>query len=222
MIERSFEAELSELNDLILKMGNMVQASIRKSVEGLKNRDEQLSKQVISSDRAVDDLELLIDDKCVTLIARIQPMAADLRFITTAMKITTDLERMGDLAVDIAQKNLELLNMPLLKPLIDTPKLADIAMQMIGESIDTFVKRDSSRSLKIHAMENEADKLRDLITDELMEIMTKDPTSVPRAIPLLLIARYLERICDHAMNVAEDVVYMVEAKVVKHMPIDKK
>ncbi len=220
MIERSFENELLELNDLILKMGNMVQASIRKSVEALKNRDEKLSKEVVASDKDLDDLELMIDDKCVTLIARIQPMAADLRFITTAMKITTDLERMGDLAVDIAQKNLELVTMPLLKPLIDTPKLAEIAMKMIGESIDTFVKRDSTRSIKIHAMENEADKLRDLITDELMDIMMKDPSSVPRAIPLLLIARYLERICDHAMNVAEDVVYMVEAKVVKHMPIE--
>lgn len=219
MIERSFENELQELNDLILKMGNMVQASIRKSIEALKNRDDKLSREVIASDNDLDELELLIDDKCVTLIARIQPMAADLRFITTAMKITTDLERMGDLAVDVAQKNLELITMPLLKPLIDTPKLADIAMKMIGESIDTFVKRDSTRSIKIHAMENEADKLRDLITDELIEIMMKDPQSVPRAIPLLLIARYLERICDHAMNVAEDVVYMVEAKVVKHMPI---
>lgn len=222
MIERSFESELLELNDLILKMGNMVQASIRKSIDALKNRDEKLSREVVEYDNDIDDLELLIDDKCVTLIARIQPMAADLRFITTAMKITTDLERMGDLAVDVAQKNLELVKMPLLKPLIDTPKLADIAMKMIGESIDTFVKRDSTRSIKIHAMENEADKLRDLITDELMEIMMKDPSSVPRAIPLLLIARYLERICDHAMNVAEDVVYMVEAKVVKHMPIEDK
>lgn len=220
MIERSFENELLELNDLILKMGNMVQTSIRKSVEALKNRDEKLSKEVVASDKDLDDLELMIDDKCVTLIARIQPMAADLRFITTAMKITTDLERMGDLAVDIAQKNLELVTMPLLKPLIDTPKLAEIAMKMIGESIDTFVKRDSTRSIKIHAMENEADKLRDLITDELIEIMMKDPAAIPRALPLLLIARYLERICDHAMNVAEDVVYMVEAKVVKHMPIE--
>lgn len=220
MIERSFENELLELNDLILKMGNMVQTSIRKSVEALKNRDEKLSKEVVASDKDLDDLELMIDDKCVTLIARIQPMAADLRFITTAMKITTDLERMGDLAVDIAQKNLELITMPLLKPLIDTPKLAEIAMKMIGESIDTFVKRDSTRSIKIHAMENEADKLRDLITDELTEIMMKDPAAIPRALPLLLIARYLERICDHAMNVAEDVVYMVEAKVVKHMPIE--
>ncbi len=221
MIERSFENELLELNELILKMGNMAQDSIRKSIEALKERDEQLSKEVIEQDRDIDDLELAIDNKCITLIARIQPMAADLRFITTAMKITTDLERIGDLAVDIAQKNLELIKMPLLKPLIDTPRLAQIAMKMIEESIDTFVKRDSTRSLQIHQMENEADKLRDLITDELIDIMMKDPTSVPKAIPLLLIARYLERICDHAMNIAEDVVYMVEAKVVKHKPMDR-
>jgi len=221
MIERSFENELLELNELILKMGNMAQDSIRKSIEALKERDEQLSKEMIEQDRDIDDLELAIDNKCITLIARIQPMAADLRFITTAMKITTDLERIGDLAVDIAQKNLELIKMPLLKPLIDTPRLAQIAMKMIEESIDTFVKRDSTRSLQIHQMENEADKLRDLITDELIDIMMKDPTSVPKAIPLLLIARYLERICDHAMNIAEDVVYMVEAKVVKHKPMDR-
>ena len=221
MIERSFENELLELNELILKMGNMAQDSIRKSIEALKERDEQLSKEVIEQDRDIDDLELAIDNKCITLIARIQPMAADLRFITTAMKITTDLERIGDLAVDIAQKNLELIKMPLLKPLIDTPRLAQIAMKMIEESIDTFVKRDSTRSLQIHQMENEADKLRDLITDELIDIMMKDPTSVPKAIPLLLIAKYLERICDHAMNIAEDVVYMVEAKVVKHKPMDR-
>jgi len=221
MIERSFENELLELNELILKMGNMAQDSIRKSIEALKERDEQLSKEVIEQDRDIDDFELAIDNKCITLIARIQPMAADLRFITTAMKITTDLERIGDLAVDIAQKNLELIKMPLLKPLIDTPRLAQIAMKMIEESIDTFVKRDSTRSLQIHQMENEADKLRDLITDELIDIMMKDPTSVPKAIPLLLIARYLERICDHAMNIAEDVVYMVEAKVVKHKPMDR-
>lgn len=219
MAERTFEIELQELNELILKMGSMVQDSIRKSIEALKQRDEKLSKEVIEKDKEVDNLELVIDDKCITLIARIQPMATDLRFIATAMKITTDLERIGDLSVDIAQKNLELVKMPLLKPLIDTPRLADIAMEMISESIDTFVKRDATRSIKILEMENEADKLRDLITDELIDIMMKDPLTVPRAIPLLLIARYLERICDHAMNIAEDVVYMVEAKVVKHMPL---
>jgi len=219
MIERTFDSELSELNDLILKMGQTAQDSIYRSVEALKNRDEKLARAVIEGDSGIDNLELEIQDRAITLIATRQPMAADLRFITTAMSIATDLERIGDLSVDISQKNLELLKWPLLKPLIDTPKLADIAKNMIKESIDTFVKKDSTRSLKIHAMETEADKLRDLITDELTQIMMRDPQTVPKAIPLLLIARFLERICDHAMNIAEDVVYMVEAKVVKHLPI---
>ncbi|MEK7375590.1 MAG: phosphate signaling complex protein PhoU [Candidatus Margulisiibacteriota bacterium] len=220
MIERSFDSELAELNGLILKMGSMAEIAIYKSVEALKNRDEQMAKETIERDNDIDSLELEIQDRAITLIATRQPMAADLRFITTAMSIATDLERIGDLSVDVSQKNLELLKWPLLKPLIDIPKLADAAKGMIKESIDTFVKKDSSRSLKIHAMEKEADQLRDLITDELTQIMMKDPQTVPRAIPLLLIARFLERICDHAMNIAEDVVYMVEAKVVKHMPIN--
>ncbi len=219
MIERTFDSELSELNDLILKMGQTAQDSIYRSVEALKNRDEKLARAVIEGDSGIDSLELEIQDRAITLIATRQPMAADLRFITTAMSIATDLERIGDLSVDISQKNIEMLKWPLLKPLIDTPKLADIAKNMIKESIDTFVKKDSTRSLKIHAMETEADKLRDLITDELTQIMMRDPQTVPKAIPLLLIARFLERICDHAMNIAEDVVYMVEAKVVKHMAI---
>jgi len=219
MIERSFDSELAELNGLILKMGSMAEIAIYKSVEALKNRDEQMAKDTIERDNDIDILELEIQDRAITLIATRQPMAADLRFITTAMSIATDLERIGDLAVDVSQKNLEMLKWPLLKPLIDTPKLADIAKEMIKESIDTFVKKDSKRSLKIHAMETEADKLRDMITDELTQIMMKDPQTVPKAIPLLLIARFLERICDHAMNIAEDVVYMVEAKVVKHMSI---
>ncbi|MFA5098187.1 MAG: phosphate signaling complex protein PhoU [Candidatus Margulisiibacteriota bacterium] len=219
MIERTFDSELSELNDLILKMGQTAQDSIYRSVEALKNRDEKLARAVIEGDSGIDSLELEIQDRAITLIATRQPMAADLRFITTAMSIATDLERIGDLSVDISQKNIEMLKWPLLKPLIDTPKLADIAKNMIKESIDTFVKKDSTRSLKIHAMETEADKLRDLITDELTQIMMRDPQTVPKAIPLLLIARFLERICDHAMNIAEDVVYMVEAKVVKHLPI---
>ena len=219
MIERSFDSELAELNGLILKMGEMAENAIFRSVEALKKRDEKMAVEIIDSDNDIDCLELEVQDRSITLIATRQPMAADLRFITTAMSIATDLERIGDLAVDVSQKNLEMLKWPLLKPLIDTPKLADIAKGMVKESIDTFVKKDSKRSLKIHAMEKEADKLRDMITDELTQIMMKDPQSVPRAIPLLLIARFLERICDHAMNIAEDVVYMVEAKVVKHMPI---
>lgn len=217
MAERTIDVELTELNDLILRMANIVESSIAMSIEALQKRDEPLADKVIDGDKKVDQLELDIDDKCITLLATRQPMAADLRLIATAMKIVTDLERIGDLSVDISERNKELLKWPLLKPLIDTPKLAEIARRMIKESIDTYVKRDSSRSLQIHALEKESDKLRDLITDELIEIMSKDPSSVPRAIPLLLIARHLERVCDHAMNIAEDVVYMVEARVVKHL-----
>ena len=217
MTERTMDHELAELNGMVLTMGNMVETAIAKSVEALTLRDEKLSRQIIEDDKIVDLLELEINDKCITLLATRQPMAADLRFITTAMMITTDLERIGDISVNIVQRNLELLNWPLLKPLIDTPKLADIAKEMINKALDSFIKRDANRSNEIHELEKESDRLRDLITDELIEMMTKDSSVVPRAIPLLLIARHLERICDHAMNIAEDVVYMVDAKVVKHL-----
>lgn len=217
MNERTFDSELRELNDLILMMGGMTERSIVDSVNALRERSEDLSKKVISGDKETDCLENEIDDKCIELLATKQPVASDLRFITTAMKITTGLERIGDLAVDIAQKNLELLSQPLLKPLIDIPKLSEISQKMIHMSLDSFVKRESSGLSHINDLEREADKLRDLITDELTDIMSKDPGTVRRAIPLMLVARYLERICDHAMNIAEDVVYMVDAKVVRHM-----
>ena len=220
MNERTFDLELKGLNELILKMGNMAERAIFDSMSALKGRDEKLSRKIISDDKGIDGLENEIDDRCITLLATRQPMANDLRFITTAMKVTTDLERIGDLAVDIAQKNLEIISFPLLKPLIDTPKLADIAQKMISMSLDSFVKRDPKGLSNINDLEKEADRLRDLITDELADIMSKDPETVKRAIPLMLVARYLERICDHAMNIAEDVVYMVDAKVVKHMHRD--
>lgn len=220
-MERTFDIELGELNEMILKMGNMIESSIFGSIEALKSRDELLSNKIIDEDKFIDQLELEINDKCITLLATRQPMAADLRFITTALSIAKDLERIGDLAVDISQRNLELLKMPLLKPLIDIPRLADLAQNMIKLSLDSFIKRDASCGQKVHMMEKESDKLRDLITDELMQIMIRDGNTIPQAIPLLLIGRHLERICDHAMNIAEDVVYMVEAKVVKHLHKEK-
>lgn len=216
MAERTFDAELESLNAGILKMGELVSSSIFECIEALKSRNESLSKAVIDNDKKIDALELEINDVCITLLATRQPMAGDLRFITTAMSIATDLERMGDLSVDIAEKTLELLKWPLLKPLIDIPKLAETAKAMICGTLDSFVKRDWTKIGSIHDLEKEADRLRDLVTDELSNIMMKDPQTVPRAVPLLLIARFLERICDHAMNIAEDVVYMVEAKVIKH------
>lgn len=217
MMERTFDSELQELNGMLLKMGCMVEKAISNSIDALKNRNELVSRSIIEDDQLIDELELEIDEKCIILLATRQPMAADLRFIAMTMKIDTDLERIGDLAVDIAQKNLELVSMPLLKPLIDIPKLAKLAQDMMKKSLDFFVKRDASQGLKIHEMEKESDRLRNIITDELTQIMSNDISTVPRAISLLLITRFFERMCDHAMNIAEDVVYMVEAKVVKHL-----
>jgi phosphate transport system protein len=218
-MERHFDQELEELNKGILKMGAYAEEAIHNSVEALKNRDKGLAKKVIDSDAIVDKLELEIDEKCVDLIARHQPMARDLRFITTGMKINAELERIADIAVDIAQRTLELLDKPLLKPLIDIPKLTAIAQNMVKMAIDSFVKGDTELAKKVLLSDSEADQLRNEIQKELIEdYMVKDSSTAPRAVQLLLIARFLERICDHTTNIAEDVIYMVEAEVVRHHP----
>mgnify|MGYP001560021824 FL=1 len=218
-MERHFDQELKDLNQEILKMGVFAEEAIYKSVEALKNRDKALAKSVIDNDNNVDQLELAIDEKCIDLIARYQPMAKDLRFITTGMKINAELERIADIAVDIAQRTLELADKPLLKPLVDIPKLTAIAQNMVKTSIDAFVKGDIELAKKVLLSDPEANKLRDLIQKELIEdYMAKDPSSAPRAVQLLLITRFLERICDHTTNIAEDVIYMVQAEVVKHHP----
>jgi phosphate transport system protein len=218
-MERHFDEELKDLHKDMLKMGVMVQEAIYKSIEALKNRDKAQAQEVINSDDKIDEIELTIDEKCIDLIARHQPMAGDLRFLATSMKINADLERIADLAVDIAQRVLELVDKPLLKPLIDIPKLSTIAQGMIKDAIDSFVKKDVELAKKVVLFDPEADKLRNLVQDELInDYMLKDSKTADRAVPLLLIARHLERICDHATNIAEDVIYMVEGKVVKHHP----
>lgn len=218
-MERHFDEELKELHKNILKMSVMVQESIYKSIEALKNRNKLEAEEIINTDDKIDEQELIIDEQCIDLIARHQPVAADLRFITIGMKINVELERIADLAVDIAQRVLELTDKPLLKPLIDIPKLSTVAQNMVCDSITAFVNRDVGLAKKVVLSDSEADKLRNLIQEELInDYMLRDGTTAPRAIPLLLIARHLERICDHATNIAEDVIYMVEAKVVKHHP----
>jgi phosphate transport system protein len=216
-MERHFDEELKELHKEILKMGVLAQEAIYKSVEALKNRDKTQAQEVIDTDNRIDELELEIDELCIDLIARYQPMAGDLRFITTGMKINAELERIADLAVDISQRVLELVDKPLLKPLIDIPKLSVITQNMVRDAIDAFVKKDVELAKKVVLSDSEADKLRNLVQDELInDYMAKDPSTAPRAVPLLLIARHLERICDHTTNIAEDVIYMVEGKVIKH------
>jgi phosphate transport system protein len=222
-MQRHFDEELKDLYQDILKMGDLAQEAIYKSIEALKNRSLQQAQEVIDTDNRIDELELVIDEKCIDLIARHQPVASDLRFITTGMKINAELERIADLAVDIAQRVLELADKPLLKPLIDIPKLSTIAQNMIRDAIDAFIKNDVELAKKVVLSDSEADTLRNLIQEELInDYMAKDPTTARRAVPLLLIARYLERICDHTTNIAEDVVYIVKAKVVRHHPEELK
>lgn len=218
-MERQFDQELKGLNKDILKMGALAEEAIYKSIEALKNRDKGLAKSIVDNDVNVDRLELEIEDKCIDLIARYQPMAKDLRFITTGMKINTELERISDIAVDIAQRTLEIVDKPLLKPLIDIPKLTTVAQGMVKTAIDAFIKEDIELAKKVLLADPEADQLRNAIQKELIEdYMVKDGSTAPRAVQLLLIARFLERICDHATNIAEDVIYMVQAEVVRHHP----
>ncbi len=218
-MERHFDQELKDLNQDILKMGAFAEEAIYKSVEALKSRDKLLAKSVIDNDKFVDKLELEIDEKCIDLIALYQPMAKDLRFITTGMKINEELERITDIAVDIAQRTLELVDKPILKPLVDIPKLTAIAQNMVKMAIDAFIKGDIELAKKVLLSDPEADKLRNMIQNELIEdYMVKDGSTAPRAVQLLLITRFLERICDHATNIAEDVIYMVKAEVIKHHP----
>jgi phosphate transport system protein len=220
---RHFDEELQLLKNDILKMGALAQEAIVRSVDALKDRDKAGARKVIDSDVEMDQLELIIDDKCLDLIALHQPMAKDLRFITTAIKLNAELERIGDLAVDVAQRALAICDKPLLKPLVDIPRLGEAAKRMTGEAIEAFVKGDTGLAKKIVLSDTEADTLKRGVEKELInDYMMKDGSTADRAVPLLLAARHLERICDHAVSMAEDIIYMVDAKVVRHHPEELK
>jgi phosphate transport system protein len=216
-MERHFDEELAGLKKDILYEGALVQGAIFNSIEALQKLDKEDAGKIITDDKVIDDLEVKIVKTCVDLLALRQPMAIDLRFITMAMQINTDLERMGDLAVDICQRVLELVDKPLLKPLVDIPKLSVIAQEMTRDVISAFLNDDPELAKKVILRDNEADNLRNLVQTELInDYMLKNCSSIPRALPLLLVARHLERICDHATNIAEDIIYMLQAKMVKH------
>jgi phosphate transport system protein len=218
-MQRHFDDELTLLKTDLLIMGAMVEESIFKSIEALKDLNEQEARKIIDDDVLVDEIELRIEEKGLDLLALHQPMAVDLRFISMAMKITNELERIADLSVDIAQRVLELSGKPHLKQLIDIPKLTAVAQEMIKNVISAFINKDADLAGKVILMDTQADSLRDIVQQELInEYMAKDPTTATRAVPLLLVARHLERICDHATNIAEDVIYMCSANVVKHHP----
>jgi phosphate transport system protein len=218
-MQRRFDEELTELKKQLLSMGRLTEGAIARAIEALKRLDAGEARRVIEEDVLIDRLDLDIDEKCLELIIRHQPVAADLRFLAMAMRICADLERIADLAVDICQRVVELAGQPLLKPLIDIPKLASLALEMLRDSLDAFVQSDVMQARAVIRRDDEADRLRDLIQTELVtDFMMKDASTAPRAVPLLLISRHLERICDHTTNIAEDVIYMVEGEMVRHSP----
>ncbi|MEI6079444.1 MAG: phosphate signaling complex protein PhoU [bacterium] len=217
MIDRKFDEELNELNNKLLKMAALTQESIYLAVESVKNRDKGLAEKIIKNDKAIDEFELEIDDFSIELLARRQPLAGDLRFITTGMKINGELERIADLSVNIAHRALDLSDQPLLKPLVDIPVFSELAVNMVKSTIDAFVKRDADLAQKVIGMDEEANKLRNIIQRELVEdYIAKDISTLSRGLSLFLVAQHLERICDHAKYISEAVIYLVSAKVVKH------
>ncbi len=215
-MHRHFEEDLQLLKEKLLRMSSLVEDSINLSIKSLVERDAQLAQKVITLDDAIDAIEIEVDELCLKLLALQQPQARDLRFITGSMKIVNDLERMGDLAVNIAHRSIDLLKAPLLKPLIDIPRMAQLAQAMLKDSLNAFVNDDVLLAREICLRDDEVDKLNVQIFRELLTYMLQDPASVQRAVDLILVAKNLERIADHSTNIAEDVIYIVEARVVKH------
>ena len=215
-MQRHFHEELEALKQTLLAMGGLVEDQIRRAMRALLERDDVIAQDVIDRDRQVNTYDVEVDEQCVNLLALHQPAASDLRFITTAMKIVTDLERIGDQAVNIAQRALELNREPQLKPYIDLPRMADKAQRMVKESLDAFVARDTALARQVCGEDAEVDALKEQIFRELLTFMMEDPRTVSRAIRVILISRFMERVADHATNIAEMVIYLVEGKMVRH------
>ena len=215
--DKKYEEDLKKLHEEILYMGGLVEDQIQKAVKSLVDRDSELAKIIIERDHEVNRLDVEIDELCIRLLALHQPAGKDLRFITTGLKITTDLERIGDMSVNTCERALELNQEPQLKPYIDIPRMARIAQRMTRESLDAFVREDTSLALKVCKDDEEIDQLNSQIFREVITFMIEDPHTVSRAIKISAISKYLERMADHATNIAEMVIFMVKGKSIRHM-----
>jgi phosphate transport system protein len=216
-IDRHYDEELQELRNHLLEMGGLVEKQIADAIRALVERDDEFARLIIERDRTVNRMEVQIDDLCLRLLALHQPAARDLRLITTALKITTDLERAGDMAENICERVLELCREPQLKPLIDVPRMAAIAQDMLRQSLDAFVREDTELALQVCHQDDEVDQLADQLLRELLTFMLEDPHTISRALRLIFISKYLERLADHATNIAEMVIFMVKGKSIRHM-----
>lgn len=212
-----FDEELRFLKERVLRIGSLVEVAIHDSVKSLVERDSDLARKVIERDHKINAIDVEIDEECIRLIALRQPKARDLRFITTAMKITTDLERIGDLAENIAERAIELNDEPQLKPYIDIPRMAEITEEMVRDSLDAFVRGCSKVPYEVIKKDDDVDHLNIQVFNELLFYMIQDPNTASRAIKISYVSKYLERIADHATNIAEMVIYMCEGKIVRHI-----
>jgi phosphate transport system protein len=217
--DRQYEEELNDLRQNILTMGGLVEKQIGNAIDALVNRDLVKAEAIIKRDADVNALDVGIDDLCLKLLALRQPAGRDLRFITTALKITTDLERIGDRAVSISERAIELADEPPLKPYIDIPRMADISLAMLRQSLDAFVREDPELALAVCRSDDEVDKLNGQIFRELLSYMIEDPATITRAMRILFVSKYLERIADHATNIAEMVVFMVKGQSIRHTDV---
>jgi phosphate transport system protein len=215
-MERHLDEELNQLKTRLLLMGGRAEAIVHKAIDALRTRDELLAQEIFNEDLAIDALELEIDDRVIRLLALRQPVGSDLRFVTSALKISRDLERVGDHAVNIAQSAQRLGHEPALKPLVDLPHMAVLATRMLTEALDAFVRNDAAAARRILTEDDEVDELKRQLYDELLGYMREHPSAIARALELILVSRNLERVADLATNVAEEVVFIAEARVVKH------
>jgi phosphate transport system protein len=216
MERHHFEEDLQALKQRLLNMGALVEERVHQAILSLIERRHELAEKVKEGDQEVNDLQIEIDDRCLKLLALQQPMATDLRLITAAMKINADLERIGDQAVNIAENVIRILPHPPLKPIFELPRMADSAEKMTRDSLDAFVKRDVTLARAVLKKDDEVDLLKDHVFRILLTYMMADPGTIERALGLILISRNLERIADHATNIAEDVIFLVEARDVRH------
>lgn len=215
-MERHFDEELKDLSKDLLLMGSMVEELIQKAVQALVKRDDNLANQVVADDKKIDEMQLKIDETCLTLLALRQPTAIDLRTIASTMKIVTDLERMGDQAVNIAESAMQANKQAPLKTFEDLPPMVNAVQKMVHEALDAFVNRSAETAQAVCRSDDKVDTLYHRIFGELLSLMKENGDNVSRALHLLLVARNLERIGDHATNIAEDVVYLVQGKDIRH------
>ncbi len=220
-MHRHFEDELSALRDDLLYMASLAEQSVSSAIQALIQRDAELASKVIQEDRLLNELEVKIDNQCIQLFALHQVVASDLRFIASSMKINNDLERIGDHAVNIAEKVLELIKEPQLKPLIDIPRMAELAQGMVKDALDAFLHKDTEKAIQVCERDDQVDALDDQVLRELLTYMSADPKTIPRALALIMISKNLERVADLSTNIAEEVVFIVEARTIKHHLADR-